>query len=1231
MPTCVCGKYYGKDQYLTRHERRCEVVHKRAREAFEAGQEYERQSKLPRMDTEEGGSTPQPDDGATVTMDIEMSGHLPMIEIAGTATAMTAPELAESSTRRSHRVRRPTWKVVDMLPEEPEPPPAPPSPAPAPPDSTSPDADTEPHNSAETQLPITTEKLKVPADSFGITRIYPAVPTPVSPISGPNPFFRLPHTSLGTPVFSPRPVSEIIHPYPNLSSWRFAYHHWMGSRSKSLEDREALQALITRPDFSTTDLVGVDFRQLDKQLEDTPLPWQDRRNGWRESTLTIGIPSGVKQTLAAKKAAAAEARVSARTETLPDQPAEIDVAGHHFEIPGFWHRSITQVITSVFGHNTDSKDFHFHPYEKWYQRPGVDGPPERVYDELFTTQAFLDADAKLQSSPHEPGCALPRAVAALMFASDSTHVAQFGQAKLWPGYLYVGNQSKYTRAKPRSRAAHHIAYIPSLPGNIQDFVRQVKDDKGASAPLLAHCRRELFHAAWEKLLDEEFLEAYQHGLVIKCTDGIVRRIYPRMFVYSADYPEKVLIATIRDMGGCPCPRCLVTIENLGLLGHKEDRDCRVDKARIDNDDRRNKIIAARKIIYQDGYVVNSEKVEDLLKSESLVPTKNAFSPLAQFGFNLFVMLVVDLMHEFELGVWKVVFAHLIRILEAADATLVLELNRRFRLVPIFGKSTIRRFCENVSEMKKLAARDFEDILQCAIPCFEGLLPSPHNEQLLDLLYTLAAWHSVAKFRLQTESSLKVLDRLTTWLGKELRLFQRVTCAAFETRETEQEYAARGRAEARRQPRKDPPATRPAIGTSNTGRRRRTFNLKQYKVHALGDYVSTIRMMGTTDSYSTQISELEHRRLKVRYQHTNKNQATGQIVSMDVREAEMRRMAQELVESGVEVPGFKPKGSEEVNEILIATHVSASKEQRHRNARYLGPWLARNATDPAFTDFLPRLRAHLQGRLKEHILTTIPAAAITAGELEFYFRDERIYQHSTIRFHFTTYDLQRDQDLINPTTDKCNILVSLGRCDEAATKLHPFGYARVIGVFHAQLEHRFSHDPVRLDFLWVRWYSHHDAWGGGDELRRLDPLQFVPGYSSDAFGFLDPSHVIRGCHIIPAYSDGTTTELLGPSLARHPDGDYVYYYANRFVDRDMASRYLGHGVGHPPGSRADPEPAIYQLSDEDEEENFGEVEPLDNEIEMMDEESDMEELAGLDDEERVEGETIEDVEDQYEEY
>jgi hypothetical protein len=41
------------------------------------------------------------------------------------------------------------------------------------------------------------------------------------------------------------------------------------------------------------------------------------------------------------------------------------------------------------------------------------------------------------------------------------------------------------------------------------------------------------------------------------------------------------------------------------------------------------------------------------------------------------MLAVDLMHEVELGVWKALFIHLLRILFAVDKSLVHELDRRY--------------------------------------------------------------------------------------------------------------------------------------------------------------------------------------------------------------------------------------------------------------------------------------------------------------------------------------------------------------------------------------------------------------------------------------------------------------------------------------------------------------------------------------------------------------------------
>jgi hypothetical protein len=49
------------------------------------------------------------------------------------------------------------------------------------------------------------------------------------------------------------------------------------------------------------------------------------------------------------------------------------------------------------------------------------------------------------------------------------------------------------------------------------------------------------HAVWKHLLDDAFIHATKYGIVIKCRDGVERRVYPMIFTYSADYPEKYVI------------------------------------------------------------------------------------------------------------------------------------------------------------------------------------------------------------------------------------------------------------------------------------------------------------------------------------------------------------------------------------------------------------------------------------------------------------------------------------------------------------------------------------------------------------------------------------------------------------------------------------------------------------------------------------------------------------------
>jgi deoxycytidylate deaminase len=57
--------------------------------------------------------------------------------------------------------------------------------------------------------------------------------------------------------------------------------------------------------------------------------------------------------------------------------------------------------------------------------------------------------------------------------------------------------------------------------------------------------------------------------------------------------------------------------------------------------------------------------------------QNAFNTkLGRFGFDFHSILAPDLMHDVELGVFKALLTHLIRILHAEGNALVQELNRQ---------------------------------------------------------------------------------------------------------------------------------------------------------------------------------------------------------------------------------------------------------------------------------------------------------------------------------------------------------------------------------------------------------------------------------------------------------------------------------------------------------------------------------------------------------------------------
>jgi hypothetical protein len=93
---------------------------------------------------------------------------------------------------------------------------------------------------------------------------------------------------------------------------------------------------------------------------------------------------------------------------------------------------------------------------------------------------------------------------------------------------------RYDLVHLSSSAAYVVLKIPD---SMDEILIDIAS-KTRRPALKTHCRHELMHEVWCLLMDDAFLQAYRHGIVIVCIDGVTRRVYPRIFTYSADYPEK---------------------------------------------------------------------------------------------------------------------------------------------------------------------------------------------------------------------------------------------------------------------------------------------------------------------------------------------------------------------------------------------------------------------------------------------------------------------------------------------------------------------------------------------------------------------------------------------------------------------------------------------------------------------------------------------------------------------
>jgi hypothetical protein len=159
----------------------------------------------------------------------------------------------------------------------------------------------------------------------------------------------------------------------------------------------------------------------------------------------------------------------------------------------------------------------------------------------------------------------------------------------------------------------------------------------------------------------------------------------------------------------------------------------------------------------------------------------------------------------------------------------------------------------------------------------------------------------------------------------------------------------------------------------------------------------------------------------------------------------------------------------------------------------------------------------------------------------------MYHHNIIRVNYTTYDVHRAQDVINPRTSHCNIMV-LRPNNDMEPQDHRFSYGKVLGIYHVNVivvgVDMVDYTPLRMECLWIRWYEPMQQLCSWDD-STLDRVKFQSLEDEYSVDFLDPADILRGCHVVPSFA----------SRRKHPDGlgvsgsaqdkdDWREYYINR---------------------------------------------------------------------------------------
>ncbi|KAF9044107.1 hypothetical protein BJ165DRAFT_1594751 [Panaeolus papilionaceus] len=174
---------------------------------------------------------------------------------------------------------------------------------------------------------------------------------------------------------------------------------------------------------------------------------------------------------------------------------------------------------------------------------------ERIYDEPWTSDSWWEVQSSLPTSGKPFG---------IILYADKTRLSSFGHTKGHPVLVRCANLPVEIRNGEGAGGGRLIGWLP--------IISELSSESGKQA--FVNHKREVWHQAVSEIFDS-LNDWMQLGTSIQCGDGVVRQIFPRLLMISADYEEQSDMALTRGARAhFPCPVCLVFKDDIPKVSQK---------------------------------------------------------------------------------------------------------------------------------------------------------------------------------------------------------------------------------------------------------------------------------------------------------------------------------------------------------------------------------------------------------------------------------------------------------------------------------------------------------------------------------------------------------------------------------------------------------------------------------------------------------------------------------------